>query len=159
MDAKFTRLTDILRQSDQILVAFSAGVDSTFLLKAAHLALGDRAVALTASSASVPPGELDAAKRFAASLGCRDIVLDSHEIDNPAYAQNPVNRCFFCKDELYRICRDQADRLGLATIVDGTNLDDLKTNLADLAESNPRLRGLNLATFVDNSFIQRVEQR
>lgn len=126
MDAKFTRLTDILRQSDQILVAFSAGVDSTFLLKAAHLALGDRVVALTASSVSVPPGELDAAKSFAASLGCRHIVLDSHEIDNPAYAQNPINRCFFCKDELYRICRDQADRLGLATIVDGTNLDDLK---------------------------------
>lgn len=126
MDAKFSHLTDILRQSDQILVAFSAGVDSTFLLKAACLALGDGVVALTASSASVPPGELDAAKGFAASLGCRHIVLDSHEIDNPAYAQNPVNRCFFCKDELYRLCREQADKLGLATIVDGTNLDDLK---------------------------------
>jgi len=126
MDAKFSHLSEILRQSDPILVAFSAGVDSTFLLKAAHLTLGDGVVALTASSASVPPGELDAAKSFAASLGCRHIVLDSHEIDNPAYAQNPVNRCFFCKDELYRICRDQADRLGLATIVDGTNLDDLK---------------------------------
>lgn len=126
MDEKFSQLTEILSQSDQILVAFSAGVDSTFLLKAAYLALGDRVVALTASSASVPPGELDAAKSFAASLGCRHIVLDSHEIDNPAYAQNPVNRCFFCKDELYRICREQADKLELATIVDGTNLDDLK---------------------------------
>lgn len=126
MDAKFSQLTEILSQSDQILVAFSAGVDSTFLLKAAHLALGDGVIALTASSASVPPGELDAAKSFAAGLGCRHIVLDSHEIENPAYAQNPVNRCFFCKDELYRICREQADKLGVATIVDGTNLDDLK---------------------------------
>jgi uncharacterized protein len=126
MDAKFSHLTEILRQSDQILVAFSAGVDSTFLLKAAYLALGDGVVALTASSASVPPGELDAAKCFAASLGCRHIVLDSHEIDNSDYAQNPVNRCFFCKDELYRLCREQADKLGLATIVDGTNLDDLR---------------------------------
>lgn len=126
MDAKFSHLSEILRQSQQVLVAFSAGVDSTFLLKAAFLALGDGVVALTASSASVPPGELDAAKSFAASLGCRHIVLDSHEIDNPAYTENPVNRCFFCKDELYRICREQAEKLGLATIIDGTNLDDLK---------------------------------
>lgn len=126
MDAKFSHLTEILRQADQVLVAFSAGVDSTFLLKAAYLALGEGVVALTASSASVPPGEIDAARSFAAGLGCRHIVLDSHEIDNPAYAENPVNRCFFCKDELYRICREQAEKLGLAIIVDGTNLDDLK---------------------------------
>jgi uncharacterized protein len=133
MDTKFTRLTEILRQSDQILVAFSAGVDSTFLLKAAHLALGDSAVALTASSASVPPGELDAAKSFAASLGCQHIVLDSHEIDNPAYAENPVNRCFFCKDELYRICRAQAEKL---TTPFTTNLDDLKDHRPTAPRNN-----------------------
>lgn len=125
MDAKFSHLTALLRQEERLLVAFSAGVDSTFLLKAAHLALGERAIALTASSASVPPGEIDAAKNFAATLGCQHIVLDSHEVENPSYARNPVNRCFFCKDELYRICREQADKLGIATIVDGTNLDDL----------------------------------
>lgn len=126
MDAKFEKLTDLLRGSNQLLVAFSAGVDSTFLLKAAHLAIGARAIALTASSASVPPGELDAARAFAASLGCRHIILESHELSNPSYRQNPVNRCFFCKDELYRICRGEADKLGVKTIVDGTNLDDLK---------------------------------
>lgn len=126
MDAKFERLTGLLHDQNDLLVAFSAGVDSTFLLKAAHMALGQRAVALTASSPSVPPGELDAAKNFAATLGCRHIVLESHELDNPSYAQNPVNRCFFCKDELYRICRAQAENLGIQTIVDGTNLDDLK---------------------------------
>ena len=125
MDAKFERLTDLLRESNRLLVAFSAGVDSTFLLKAAHLAIGDQAIALTASSASVPPGELEAAKNFAAALGCRHIVLDSHELDNPSYRDNPVNRCFFCKDELYKICRAEADKLGVKTIVDGTNLDDL----------------------------------
>ncbi len=53
-------------------------------------------------------------------------LLDSHELTNPSFAQNPVNRCFFCKDELYRICRGEADKLGIAIIVDGTNLDDLK---------------------------------
>src|SRR3990170_7328664 len=126
MDAKFERLTGLLREHNGLLVAFSAGVDSTFLLKAAHMALSDRAIALTASSPSAPPGEIDAAKQFTGSLGCRHIVLDSYELDNPSFAQNPVNRCFFCKDELYRICRIHADQLGLTTVVDGTNLDDLK---------------------------------
>jgi pyridinium-3,5-biscarboxylic acid mononucleotide sulfurtransferase len=125
MDAKFECLSRILREQDTLLVAFSAGVDSTFLLKAAYLALGDGAVALTASSPTAPPGELDAAKKFAASLGCRHVVLESHELANPSFAQNPVNRCFFCKDELYRICRDEADKLNIQIIVDGTNLDDL----------------------------------
>ena len=125
MDAKFECLSRILREQDTLLVAFSAGVDSTFLLKAAYLALGDGAVALTASSPTAPPGELDAAKKFAASLGCRHVVLESHELANPSFAQNPVNRCFFCKDELYRICRDEANKLNIQIIVDGTNLDDL----------------------------------
>jgi pyridinium-3,5-biscarboxylic acid mononucleotide sulfurtransferase len=126
MDEKFEHLIGLLREHNGLLVAFSAGVDSTFLLKAAHMALSDRAIALTASSASAPPGEIDAAKHFAGSLGCRHIVLDSNELENPSFAQNPVNRCFFCKDELYRICRTEADKLGIEMIVDGTNLDDLQ---------------------------------
>ncbi len=126
MDPKLERLNDLLRQTNGVLVAFSAGVDSTFLLKIAHMILGEKAVALTASSPTAPPGELEAATAFAANLGCPHVVLDSHELANPSFHQNPVNRCFFCKDELYRICREQADRLGIGAIVDGTNLDDLK---------------------------------
>jgi uncharacterized protein len=126
MEPKFERLIGLLGNTDGVLVAFSAGVDSTFLLKVAYMTLAERAIALTASSPTVPPGELDAAKEFARSLGCRHILLDSHELNNPLFVGNPANRCFFCKDELYRICRVQADQLGVATIVDGTNLDDLK---------------------------------
>jgi uncharacterized protein len=126
MDTKFERLTNLLREQEGLLVAFSAGVDSTFLLKIAHMVMAEKAIALTASSPTTPPGELEAAKEFAKNLGCRHIILDSHEMANPSFAENPVNRCFFCKDELYRICRKQADQLGIATVVDGTNLDDLK---------------------------------
>jgi uncharacterized protein len=126
MEAKVEQLKSNLAQSGGVLVAFSAGVDSTFLLKVAYMVLGDRAVALTATSPTVPPGELDAAKAFARDLGCRHLIVDSHEMENPSFAQNPANRCFFCKDELYRICHDQAGRLGIEVIVDGTNLDDLK---------------------------------
>lgn len=126
MNAKLEGLKDILKETEGILVAFSGGVDSTFLLKVAHMVLGDRAVAFTASSPTAPPGELEAARELAKSMGCRHIVMASHELENPTFTQNPVNRCYFCKDELYRICRLEGDRLGFATIVDGTNLDDLK---------------------------------
>jgi uncharacterized protein len=136
MDAKFECLTRILAENTGLLVAFSAGVDSTFLLKAAHMALGEKAIALTASSPSAPPGEIDAARAFASRLGCRHIVLDSHELNNPYFAQNPVNRCFFCKDELYRICRAEADKLGIEAIVDGTNLDDLQDHRPGLKAAN-----------------------
>ena len=136
MDAKFERLTRLLGENTGLLVAFSAGVDSTFLLKAAHMALGERAIALTASSPSAPPGEIAAAKEFVLSLGCRHVVLDSHELNNPSFAKNPVNRCFFCKDELYRICRAEADKLGVETIVDGTNLDDLQDHRPGLKAAN-----------------------
>ena len=126
MDAKFEGLKEILRKTGGVLVAFSGGVDSTFLLKVAHMVLGERAVAMTTSSPTAPPGELKAAEDLAKLIGCQHIQVASHELDNPSFSQNPVNRCYFCKDELYHISRVHADRLGLATVVDGTNLDDLK---------------------------------
>ena len=136
MDAKFERLSQTSSGKTGLLVAFSAGVDSTFLLKAAHMALGERAIALTASSPYGASGRDRCRQAFAASLGCRHIVLDSHELDNPSFAQNPANRCFFCKDELYRICRAEADKLGIETIVDGTNLDDLQDHRPGLKAAN-----------------------
>ncbi|MGH7769252.1 MAG: ATP-dependent sacrificial sulfur transferase LarE [Candidatus Binatia bacterium] len=126
MSAKLEALKENLRAADGLLVAFSGGVDSTFLLKVAYMALGDRAVGVTASSPTAPPGELEAARELAGIIGCRHIVVDSHELNNPAFSRNSANRCYFCKDELYRICRSEADRLGFSVIVDGTNLDDLK---------------------------------
>ncbi|MBI2357814.1 MAG: ATP-dependent sacrificial sulfur transferase LarE [Deltaproteobacteria bacterium] len=126
METKLEGLKQILEGADGVLVAFSGGVDSTFLLKVTHSVLGDHAVALTASSPTAPPGELEEAKELARQIGCRHIILDSHELENPVFARNPANRCYYCKDELYRICRAEAERLGFPTVVDGTNLDDLK---------------------------------
>ena len=126
MDAKLNNLETLLRDTNGAIIAFSAGVDSTFLLRIAYSVLGERAIALTAQSPTVPPGEFEAAKEFAETLGCRHIVIESNELANPSFAQNPSNRCFFCKDELYRLCRDQAQKLNIPVIVDGTNLDDLK---------------------------------
>src|SRR3989338_1607307 len=138
MDAKFEGLKDILNQTGGTLVAFSGGVDSTFLLKVAHMVLGDRAVAITTSSPTAPPGELEAAGELARTIGCQHITVPSNELDNPSFSQNPVNRCYFCKDELYRICRIHADRLGLTTVVDGTNLDDLKDHRPGLKAAKER---------------------
>jgi pyridinium-3,5-biscarboxylic acid mononucleotide sulfurtransferase len=126
VDAKLSDLETLLRDTNGAIIAFSAGVDSTFLLKIAYSVLGERAIALTAASPTVPPGEFEAAKEFARTLGCRHIVIDSNELANPSFAKNPSNRCFFCKDELYRLCREQAEKLNIPVIVDGTNLDDLK---------------------------------
>ncbi len=141
MDPKLARLTEIVAAADNLLVAFSGGVDSTFLLKVAHQTLGERAVGLTAASPTAPPGELEAAAELARLIGCRHIVIDSHELENPSFTENPVNRCFFCKDELYRICREQAAKLGFSTIADGTNLDDLKDHRPGLkAAKEQRIR-------------------
>ncbi len=126
MDAKFEGLKVILQETGGVLVAFSGGVDSTFLLKVAHMVLGSRAIALTTASPTAPPGELEAAQELARMIGCEHITITSHELHNPSFSRNPVNRCYFCKDELYQICRSKADQLGVSTIVDGTNLDDLK---------------------------------
>jgi pyridinium-3,5-biscarboxylic acid mononucleotide sulfurtransferase len=108
------------------VVAFSGGVDSTFVLKVAVEVLGAQAVALTAISASVAPEERKEAVRLAQLLGARHVVVDSAELDNPAYRRNPTDRCYFCKSELYGLCERTRAELGLAAVVDGFNADDTR---------------------------------
>ena len=106
-------------------MAFSAGVDSTFLAAIAHEMLGERALIVTATSPAFPERELIEARELAQTLGLNHRVIQSNEMANPNYANNPASRCYHCKTELYGLLRHIADREGYQHIVDGTNADDL----------------------------------
>jgi len=123
-EPKLARLKEAIASPGSALVAFSAGVDSTFVLAVAKEVLGERAVALTAHSPSVPQAEREEARRLAASLGVRHLERESREGEDPRYLANPVDRCYYCKSELYRLCEETARAEGLAVVLDGFNADD-----------------------------------
>jgi uncharacterized protein len=108
-----------------VAVAFSGGVDSTLLARAAVEALGERALLVTADSETYPAAELDEARRLAAAMGARHRVIRTEELANPEYARNGANRCFFCKEELFARLAPLAAAAGLGTLVYGANVDDL----------------------------------
>jgi uncharacterized protein len=120
-----TRLLALLESFGSCAVAMSAGVDSSVVTKAAFLALGERAVAITGVSASLAAGELDEARAIAERIGIRHVSLDTQEFGSADYVRNAPDRCYHCKTELYTQMRVAADQLGMAVIANGANSDDV----------------------------------
>jgi len=124
LHAKRDRLDGILRELGGVVVGFSGGVDSTFLLAFAREVLGDRALGVTATSETYPERERREAEALARGMGARHRIIVSEELDVPGFADNPKNRCYFCKKELFGKLREVADAEGLPHVLDGSNADD-----------------------------------
>jgi len=124
INEKYKRLQENLRELGNVAIAFSSGVDSTFLLKTAHDVLGDRVIAVTASSCSFPKRELNEAKQFCQENGITHVICESEELNIEGFQKNPVNRCYLCKHELFEKIWDIARKYQLEFVAEGSNMDD-----------------------------------
>lgn len=125
MQEKQQRLFSILQGMDRVIVAYSGGTDSAYLAWAANEALGERAVSITADSASIPESHKRDAIDFARQFGIHHELIPTHEFENPDYLKNDANRCFHCKDELFDRLEEIGKERGIEHIVYGVNMDDL----------------------------------
>ncbi|MGQ9867218.1 MAG: ATP-dependent sacrificial sulfur transferase LarE [Pseudanabaenaceae cyanobacterium] len=135
---QYQQIQTLLQDLGSVVVAYSGGVDSTLVAKLAHDTLGSQAIAVTARSPSLFPADLVLACQQARAIGIAHHVVETHELANPNYAQNPPNRCYFCKSELHDTLRPLAQAWGMAAVVDGLNADDLGDYRPGIAAAKER---------------------
>ena len=138
MQQKIEQLKTLFAEMERAIIAYSGGVDSALIAKVAYDTLGDRALAVTAASPSLLPEELEDACIQAAEIGIAHQIVQTHEMDNPNYRANPVNRCYFCKSELHDTLKPLAKELGYPYVVDGVNADDLHDYRPGIAAAKER---------------------
>lgn len=125
LNEKYEKLKEILEDMGSVLIAYSGGVDSTFLLKAAYDVLKDKVVAVTARSSTYPEREFNEAVKYAKQIGAQHKVIISEELDIKEFVHNPKNRCYYCKRELFTKLKEEAVNLGINYVLDGSNADDV----------------------------------
>ena len=155
LEIKKQRLVELLREMGGCVIGFSAGVDSTYLFALAHRVLGDRALAITASSETFPERELREAKELAAKIGGRHRVIAYEELKNPGFAENLKDRCYHCKNELFTRLVQAAAEEGLPYVVDGGNTDDR----GDYRPGRLRAKELGVRSPLDEAGLSKADIR
>lgn len=125
LQEKYANLKDYIKNLGSLAIAYSGGVDSTFLLKVAYDVLGENAIAVTATSSTYPKREFEEAKRWIKDIGAKHIIIESEELDINGFSENPTNRCYYCKQELFTKVQGVAMENNIKYVADGSNLDDL----------------------------------
>ncbi|MBU3154604.1 ATP-dependent sacrificial sulfur transferase LarE [Clostridium estertheticum] len=125
LEMKFQKLKDSIQGLGSVAIAYSGGVDSTFLLKVAADVLGNKVIAITAKSTTYPEREFKEAVKYIGDIGAKHIVIISEELEIEGFAKNPIDRCYFCKKELFSKVRKVADDNNINAVLDGSNADDV----------------------------------
>jgi|WetSurMetagenome_2_1015567.scaffolds.fasta_scaffold00146_35 pyridinium-3,5-biscarboxylic acid mononucleotide sulfurtransferase len=164
--AKLKQLQQMLKDLKSCAIAYSGGVDSTFLIKVAYDTLGTNALAVTATSSTYPKRELQDAKRYARLIGIPHVIIRSEELTIPKFSDNPPDRCYYCKKELYRKIKQIAKEHHLKSVLDGSNADDrfdyrpgatarkeldIKSPLKDVGLTKQEIRDLSAAMHLESS--------